>query len=123
MKHIHTIKELTTKTKNIRKEISNLILSLPDNPDIERLSHSNAFVMKSSQLNHGWSVVTHDFFHQYMIISDFVAKTPIEKIYDKLSKNLTPNQSGIYWFPNGSNRRIRLHPQVVKNIKQILEID
>ena len=68
----------------------------------------------------GWAPDTHFFTKQYEILAKIVKETPIEKVYDKLDRILTPNSDGICWYrKRGEN--IRFHPVVVQRVRRIIE--
>lgn len=120
-KHDRIIKELVTKMTNIRQEINDLILSLPDNRLSKKISN-RSFTINFSDLlpDKCLSAEIYDFRYQYEKIIEYINKIPVEKIYDRLNIMFIPNANGIYWLIGPPP--IRLHPTVVKNIKKILEI-
>ena len=118
-KHQKTIKELSTKAANIRYQIKQTILNLPDNRNTKKLS-LRCFTMKMSDITPDLclSPITYDFRHQYEKLCEIIDSTPVEQIYDVLNKILTPNSNDVCWI---AKERIRLHPKVVANIRKIME--
>ena len=121
-KHDRTIKELVTKAANIRQEIKDLILNLPDNRLSKKIG-ARSFAINSSDLlpDICLSPETYDFRYQYKKIIEYLDETPIEKVYDRLHFMFIPNARGIYWYIGPPP--IRLHPTVVKNVKKILKME
>ena len=119
--HDRTIKELVTKMANIRQQINDLILSLPDN-QLSKKVGKRCFTINLSDLlpDTCLSAETYDFRHQYEAIVKYIDTIPVEKIYERLYTLFMSSPSGIYWLPG--KYRMRLHPIVVKNVKEILEI-
>ena len=99
-------------------EIEELILNLPDNPDIERLS-KNAFILSNSDMTSGsWSPISYDFKAQYRAIMDLMTDVPIGKGLKKIEKALK-NQS--IMRNNRTQRPIHLHPCVISNVQSVLD--
>ena len=118
-KHQKTIKELSTKAANIRREIQQAILDLPDNRNTKKLN-LRCFTMKMSDITPDLclSPITYDFRHQYEKLCEIIDSTSVEQIYDVLNKILIPNSNGVCWI---AKERTRLHPKVVANVRKMME--
>ncbi len=112
-----TVKEISDKIDRLKKDISKLILSLPDNPRINRLG-SNCFTMSSKHLGEAWSPFYHDFKSQYQKIVEIIESSRPETIVSTLEKIIKPSKFG-HWYKQGGNR-YRFHPEVIKNLQTIL---
>jgi len=114
MEHIRNIMPLVEQAIAIRKQIANLILNLPDNNRINRIS-SNAFTLNSSELlneNYNLSPLYHDFKRQYRMIANALLSIPIENTEQWLKAICNRG-----YFQAGPTK-VTLHPMVIENIRR-----
>jgi thymidylate kinase len=111
-KQVSEIKELDEKIKKIRQDIKQLILDLPDNPCLKRIS-KNCFTISSKDLNDNFSAFFHDFKKQYEKIAEIIAKSELENILPHLN----------FIIENGRTQKdyTHFHPDVRANLKKLLE--
>ena len=107
------------KVNQIKSELSQLaesIRSLPQNPNIEPLGN-NCFSLKSSELfkHDKWSPEYYDFTVQYEVIAKMVENLPIDQVLDKLNSIIKTER----YYRKGN--LITFHPQVIENLKRIIE--
>jgi len=121
-----TIKALRRNKLTITRSLRNLILSLPDNPNIQRLS-KNCFTMSSSCLSsRNWTPEYYDFKIQYRIICKEVMARQIEKMLPYLKKiikeGFMSREEFIYAGHKGhkGTSRFYFHPDVIAQLKAIL---
>lgn len=117
------IADLAAQIQKIRDEISQKLLSLPQNPRIKSVGQSgNCFTIKVSDLMGGpgnphanWSASYHDFRTQYRALADLVQRGSPETIISRL-KNALDRGSLIA----GHQSRITLHPDVIDHVRRLL---
>lgn len=107
------------KINQIKSELSQLadsIRNLPPNPNIKPLGH-NCFLIKSSELikHNKWSPDYHTFKSQYEFIAELVETFPIDQVLEKLYQIC--NKKSYYYKGN----TIQFHPDVIRNLKTIIE--
>jgi hypothetical protein len=118
--NIQDLKEETDrhilKIDDLIKQLRAHILSLPDNPRINRFKDNpNGFTMSSKDLNNDWSVVHHDFKKQYQEIMDQLKASESTNILHKLHTLI--NEEKI--LKPGSYSSIKLHPDVVNHLRRL----
>lgn len=114
MDHIKNIMPLVEEAIAIRKRITNMILELPDNPDIERIGKSTgAFTIQSSKLDKGILSPSHyDFKYQYYYFAAALLRVPIENTIDWIESTLKRGSVKVHGQP------FKLHSTVIENIKE-----
>lgn len=111
------IADLEERTKSIRQEIRNMMESLPENENIKVLSDKpTCFIMNSKHLetNH-WESEYYSFRTQYEKILEILDQTKLDRIFHKLTEAVQTGNFTIDRF-----HKIKLHPQVVKNLKKAI---
>jgi hypothetical protein len=93
------------------------ILTLPDNPRINRLAGSpRAFTMKASDLGKSWLPRYHDFKTQYeMVVKRLESGTP-SQVVNRLKEMVT---MGMILTPGVIGKGLNLHPDVVDRLRYI----
>lgn len=117
MKHIGSIMPLVQQAIAIRKAIADVIIGLPDNDKINRISDSpSTFTMSSNNLFKGiTSPAFYDFKHQYRMLSEVILELPIEDTVNWLNKTLDKGS----FICKGV--KIQLHPEVIEHIKGVID--
>lgn len=111
------IEALTQQGEQIRQEIEELILSLPDNPRIKRINNSpNCFILNSSDLGACWSPEYHDFKKAYQIIYDELEKKPLANMVPFLTEI---SKRGHFRIPSQGYTHY-LHPDVQKHLQELI---
>lgn len=120
-----TVIELRRNKLRIIRSLRNLILSLPDNPNIQRLS-KRCFTMSFSHLSlRNWTPEHYDFKRQYRLICREVLARRIEKILPFLEKiiqnGFLTREEFIYAGHKGykGTCRFTFHPEVIDHLKTI----
>ena len=120
-----TVDELRRNKLRIIRSLRNLILSLPDNPNIQRLS-KNCFTMSSSFLSvRNWTPEYYDFKRQYRLICREVLVRRIEKILPFLEKIIQDGYLKREEFIYAGHKaykgtsRFTFHPEVIDHLKTI----
>lgn len=92
------------------------IKSLPDNPDIVRIS-DNCYAISSANLRiESWSPEHYEFKHQYKAIADVMSRSAKGK---ELSNVVDVLNAGI--IKPSVGHMIRLHPNVISNVSDMLK--
>ena len=115
------------KIKQLRESITQAILSIPDNPNIQRISeHPRCFIMSSKEAfgNHNLStdmrvtnnlgVFFHDFKAQYELITEVVKNSHLENVIATL---WTIVETGKY---RKEGYYYTFHPTVITHLKTLL---
>jgi hypothetical protein len=115
MKHIKDIMPLITEAISIRKRITDMILELPDNPDINPISKSPmAFTIQSSKLDRGILSPEHyTFKYQYNYFAAALLRVPIEDTLDWIETTLNRGSIKV------SGQTMKLNPMVIENIRRV----
>jgi len=80
-----TIKAHLESIEIIRQKLNDLIMNLPDNPKIHRLSDKvNCFVLRFKDLGNNWSPFFHDFKLQYKMLVEIIDSTDAIHVNQKL---------------------------------------
>ena len=123
------VTKLTEEAKRIKEDINNIIRSLPDNPDIQRLSNSpNCFIVQLSTVqadrHHNLSPVYYDFKYQYRKLINKVNQLEILTIDKALNDIISEGQFKVYTGQNMHGQKchetIKLHPEVIKRLKELI---
>ena len=115
------VEKIVGNTEMVRKQIREMILALPDNRQAALSENPRCFVVKSSEWFDGvLSPESYDFRHQYEAVARVIDSLPIERVVTKLEALVIPDFNGAYWLTQVGNSRIRLHPEVVKNLKTVM---
>jgi hypothetical protein len=109
------LQRLQGEVETAKGDLFNAILSLSDNPRIKRLG-DNCFVVSSEDLGGNWSVVHHDFHEQYRLIVDVLGNVKLHTILARLRAIVEEEVLD-------RNYRIRLHRDVIKNLKGLMGDD
>jgi hypothetical protein len=97
----------------LKTRMQQLILALPDNPDIVRIgAKRGAFTIRISNLDRGWSPSMYDFKSQYEEIVNAMEAAKSPELLIALLENL---------MERGSIGKRNFHPRVVENIKTLLQ--
>lgn len=120
-----TVNELRRNKLRIIRSLRNLILSLPDNLNIQRLS-KRCFTMSSLHLSsRNWTPEHYDFKRQYRLICREVLARRIEKILPFLEKiiqnGFLTREEFIYAGHKvyRGTSRFTFHPEVIAHLKTI----
>lgn len=89
------------------------IEALPDNPRIQRLN-SQAMVIKSSDLQHNWSVEHHDFKKCYQLITEHLRKQSKSKFAACLKSIIRNKRVDVT-----RGYSVQLHPDVVAHLERV----
>lgn len=106
---------IRARAERIKDELGRLILDLPDNPEIKRLSSNpNCYIINSSVINkdlhHTLSPEYYDFKYQYKKLVEKIDTMNILQFSDNLKKIINDGK-----FNVGSNNEvIKLHPKVIE---------
>jgi len=95
------------------------ILSLPDNPNINRIS-PKCFTMSSKDLGSNWSPSHHDFKMQYEAVAGALACGNADSIVNKLDTIISTGrvaEKNAYGQSTGNF--VKLHPNVVANLMKM----
>ena len=102
------------------------ILSLPDNPRINRISNSpRCFTMSSKDLGGNWSVEHHDFKKQYQMIVEQLENSELSNTFNKLQNIITGEKivvSNSGSFGLRTSNTFQLHPDVVANLRKMADM-
>jgi len=108
-------KSMTADVKTLKRELIKTIKALPQNPRITPLGDS-CFSIKASDFGtECWSASYHDFTPQYRAISQLVEQSRLEDVIPRLEAALKKGT-----IPGNRQSRIRLHPEVIENVRGIL---
>ena len=102
------------KMVELLAQLKDRILSLPDNPRIQRLSN-NCFTMSSKNIGNNWSAEYHDHKKQYQLIVNELETAEPTKLYSKLQKLITDEKVIVGSKQCGvrGSYTVNLHPDVV----------
>ena len=113
---INKISEWEKVSQQIKKELKEMILKLPDNPNIKRLGDKpRCFVINSKNLSNNWSVFYHDFKLQYEKICEIIDNRTPETIVSILSGII---KTGKFRETTGT---LYFHKTVIKHLKEIFK--
>ena len=103
--------------EELKQELRSVLLGLPDNPDIKRLS-GKCFVVSSSQMAGGrWGVESHDFKAQYRALASLLDNRTladgVERIVDALDQASIRMKGDVSYT-------LHLHPDVISQVSGIL---
>jgi len=122
MKQLTELNTISERVEKIKQEIQLLILNLPDNPNIKRLS-PKAFTINSSQIfgnlkdnpSNRMDVFFHDFKAQYEYISGVIEKTRSENVVGLIQRIISEGT-----HKNGADYR-SFNPSVIEHLKNLIE--
>ena len=129
MEILDTILDLQWQSLLVKRKIRQKIRSLPDNSNINRISNSpNCFTMMASEIfkdkDMTFSAEYYDFKYQYKKICQFIRKMDITKIQSNIQKWIDEGyinyREYTYLLQRYTHNRIKLHPQVIKYLKELL---
>lgn len=114
MSKLNNITEALEQINRLKKEVANLILSLPDNNNIHRVSNK-CFIISTNKLD-GNIICPHyyDFKYQYEMISEYTESSTPEHVISNLSNIIS---TGIL---RTKSIRYKLNPTVIENLKTIV---
>jgi len=124
-----SIKDLQWQALTIKRKIRQKIRSLPNNPNIKRISSSpNCFVMNVSEIfgdkDQTFSAEYYDFRYQYKKMSNIIKKMDVTKIENSINEWIRTGYINYSTYSKINQRffqnRLKLHPQVVEYLKTIL---
>lgn len=113
------IKTLSDKARSIRIELRKAVLSLPDNTEIQRIDEkcytiNSSIIMKSK--NKVLSPSYYDFKYQYRELLKALELVDVSKYIDVLTNCIDTGH-----IRHGEPKNwVVLHPEVIKQIKQII---
>lgn len=115
-----TINGIIEQLSTVRDSLKELIITLPDNPNIKRLdTNQNIFTISAKDMGNVWCPNYHDFRFQYNLIAmklDSLLDTPKDALR---ILNSALNTGRIKRA--GDNYEYRLHPDVIDNVRNILK--
>ena len=129
MEILDTILDLQWQSLLVKRKIRQKIRSLPDNSNINRISNSpNCFTMMASEIfkdkDMTFSAEYYDFKYQYKKICQFIRKMDITKIQSNIQKWIDEGyinyREYTHLLQRYTHNRIKLHPQVIKYLKELL---
>lgn len=113
------IEMLKDQELKIKADLNNLILSMPDNPDIQRISeHPRVFtvmfsdVVKTGHMN--LSPYFYDWKYQYQKLVEKINATDTVQIVSVLEGMISKGSFTL------EGDKIQLHPTIIKQLKSIL---
>lgn len=116
------LKRSSTINKSIeelKSEINSFLLSLPDNPDIKRISKEpRVFIINSSVIfnkNMRLDPEYYDWDYQYSMLIRKVNETNYESLVDTI-KSIIKRKSTII-----DNKKVLFHPEVINQLKTVLQ--
>lgn len=109
---IKEIEAADAEMKELKRELINRILALPDNPDIQRLD-KNCFIAKMSKIKDNWAVEYSDFLQQYKLIAKEIEKKEPLSAVRFLEQIIIDGKFRI----ESQNYTVRLHPKVIEHLK------
>lgn len=122
MKQLSELNKISKRVEKIKGEIQQLILNLPDNPNINRIPNSNSFTMSISQIlgnknnpTARMDVFFHDYLAQYKYISTVISKARPEKVVRLLQRIVSEGK-----HKDKADYRT-FNPSVINHIKNLLE--
>ena len=128
MKELKELQASLNEIERIKKALKAAILSLPDNPRLQRISnHPRCFTMSSKdvfapnkygftdmRIKNNLSVFFHDFKAQYEKLAEVVEKARPENVLPSLQAIIANGRTEGRDYNN-------FHPDVIANLKAILE--
>jgi hypothetical protein len=107
--------------KDQKDELKRRVLSLPDNPEIKRVSE-NAFTCSFSGLGSNWSVEHHNFATVYRLVAEIIdrAESPLSAIRQIRRATIEKKIVVKGKSQGGMNYAVGLHPKVVAGLKTVL---
>lgn len=113
MSKITNILGLIEKINELKEQLKKQIVSLPDNPRINRLA-PNCFTISSKDLGNNWSVAYHDFPQQYALLVKIIDRTDPAKIEEKLQEIISKK------MVIENKLTVKFHPDVIEHISKLL---
>ena len=120
---------VTLLLEDIKMDLQEKILNLPDNPDIQRLKgQTGAFVIMSSVMSAdkgmNMSPRYYDFKYQYEFLCEIIDHTDPFNLEQKLNEIVSSGVTKHYydgkeWFGT-STSAFRFHPSVISCLKEVL---
>ena len=112
-------KSIIDKINQIKSELLELaekVRGLPPNPNVDQLG-KNCISIKSSELfkHDVWTPAYYIFSDQYNTIAQLIETLPIDEVLDKLNRIVKTKR----YYLKGNT--IMFHPQVIENLKTIIE--
>ena len=102
-----------------KQKLKDLICNLPDNPNITRISETKAFTISMSTMVASGSLIMSPFYYdfkaQYKAISETVDRVEVMNIYSTMERIIKEGKIKV------QNHSETLHPDVVKQLKNIFE--
>lgn len=115
LKSHNELKALADKINSIKEYIKEQISSLPNNSKMTKVG-DNAFTIKSSDLvNTILTSTFYDYKYQYKKINEFIDTVPPFTIINRL-KDVVRDKVVLV-----KKERIKLHPEVIENLKELLD--
>lgn len=108
-KALTSIQDIQEQLTHIVTELNSIILTLPDNPNIQR-KNDNCFIMNSKYLLNNWGVFYHDYKSQYKAIIQIISSGEPQSVVNKLKSIIKDHK----------HEKLKFHPDVIKNLKIVL---
>jgi len=109
---VNRINQIKSELQQLAKQVR----ELPPNPNVEQLGH-NCISIKSSELfkHDKWSPGYYIFSDQYNTIAELIETLPIDEVLSKLNRIIKTKR----YYSKGNTTMF--HPQVIENLKTIIE--
>lgn len=112
------IDELQRQGEQVKNQVMELIQGLEDNPRIHRMG-KRAFFMNSRHLgSDDWTPAHHDFKYQHELVLERLKGMEPQKILGFLGKAVA---SGKIRRSSSPGDVVKLHPDVIRQIRSIIE--
>jgi len=117
-KILKRVQELSNAILELKEGVADDIKSLPENSDIQVIN-KQCFIIPLSRLSGDLclSPEYYRFSFQYQALADMILRSKAENVLRKLRETLT---EGWVYLSSERSRRVRLHPDVIKNVKSII---
>jgi hypothetical protein len=115
---IKKAKALSEAILKLKEEVADNLKTLPENPDI-KVINKQCYTIKSSMLSKDLCLDPsyYRFSVQYEALANMIITSKAENVFRKLEESLATG-----WVSNSSehSKKIRLHPEVIKNVRGIM---
>ena len=98
----------------IRAELKQKIIELPDNPRVKRLSSGAMIVSSKDLVGQPWSAFYHDFEAQHKQLIELVEELTPQEFLVRIG---TIIEKGRFWKPGGAS--LVFHPDVIEHLKNL----
>jgi hypothetical protein len=116
MMNLHAaIKEMRSKSDEIKFALMRAVLWLTGNPKVRELGMGCFVINSSAFIGQPWSPEYHDFDWQYEKLAEIICETPFTELAAKLGWII---YHGNFKF---HGQLLKFHPQVITNLKTIIK--